>query len=50
MRLWLSGMCWKMVESAEGGTYRAVYTIKPADAVYVLHCFQKKSAQGIATL
>lgn len=39
----------EVVESAEGGTYRAVYTVKIADAVYVLHCFQKKSTHGIAT-
>ncbi len=30
-------------------TYRAVYTVKLAGAVYVLHCFQKKSKKGIAT-
>ncbi|MCM2359931.1 MAG: type II toxin-antitoxin system RelE/ParE family toxin [Geobacteraceae bacterium] len=29
--------------------YRAVYTVRFADAVYVLHVFQKKSKQGIAT-
>jgi phage-related protein len=39
----------EVVESAEGGTYRAVYTVRFADAVYVLHCFQKKSTHGIAT-
>jgi phage-related protein len=39
----------EVVESADGGTYRAVYTVKIAGAVYVLHCFQKKSIQGIAT-
>ena len=39
----------EVVESADGGTYRAVYTVRFADAVYVLHCFQKKSTQGIAT-
>jgi phage-related protein len=33
-----------------GGTYRAVYTVKFAEAVFVLHCFQKKSKRGIATL
>ena len=38
-----------MVESEAGGTYRAVYTVKVAGAVYVLHCFQKKSTSGIAT-
>jgi len=32
-----------------GNTYRAVYTVKLADGVYVLHCFQKKSTSGIAT-
>ena len=39
----------EVVESADGDTYRAVYTVRFADAVYVLHCFQKKSTQGIAT-
>ena len=29
--------------------YRAVYTVKFEDAVYVLHAFQKKSTKGIAT-
>lgn len=32
-----------------GGTYRALYTVKFAEAVFVLHCFQKKSKRGIAT-
>jgi phage-related protein len=39
----------EMVEDCFGDTYRAVYTVKIADAVYVLHCFQKKSKQGIET-
>jgi phage-related protein len=39
----------EVVESEEGGTYRAVYTVKLNHAVYVLHCFQKKSTDGIAT-
>ncbi|MBL8220020.1 MAG: type II toxin-antitoxin system RelE/ParE family toxin, partial [Bryobacterales bacterium] len=30
-------------------TYRTVYTVRFADAVYVLHAFQKKSKKGIAT-
>lgn len=38
------------VENDSGGTYRAVYTVRFAGAVYVLHCFQKKSKAGIATL
>ena len=39
----------EVVESEAGSTYRAVYTVKIARAVYVLHCFQKKSTSGIAT-
>jgi phage-related protein len=39
----------EVVESEAGSTYRAVYTVKIASAVYVLHCFQKKSTSGIAT-
>lgn len=39
----------EVVEDDTGGTYRAVYTVKFADAVFVLHCFQKKSKRGIAT-
>jgi phage-related protein len=37
------------VEDFDGDTYRAVYTVKFALAVYVLHVFQKKSRSGIAT-
>jgi phage-related protein len=39
----------EVVESDQGGTYRAVYTVKFKEAVFVLHCFQKKSKSGIAT-
>ena len=39
----------KVVEDDAGGTYRAVYTVKFAEAMFVLHCFQKKSKRGIAT-
>ena len=39
----------EVVEDDTGGTYRAVYTVKFAEAVFVLHCFQKKSKRGIAT-
>jgi phage-related protein len=39
----------EIVDDFDGNTYRAVYTVKFADAVYVLHCFQKKSKHGIAT-
>jgi phage-related protein len=33
----------------DGNTYRAVYTVRFAGVVYVLHAFQKKSKKGIAT-
>ena len=39
----------EVVESDRDGTYRAVYTVCFANAVYVLHCFQKKSTSGIVT-
>lgn len=39
----------EVIEDARGGTYRAVYTVRIADAVYVLHCFQKKSVRGVET-
>lgn len=39
----------EIVEDCSGDTYRAVYTVRFADAVYVLHVFQKKSKHGIVT-
>lgn len=39
----------EVVEDSRGDTYRAVYTVRFAEAVYVLHCFQKKSKRGIQT-
>lgn len=39
----------EVVEDLQGDTYRAVYTVRFANAVYVLHCFQKKSTKGIET-
>lgn len=39
----------EIVEDGRGGTYRAVYTIKFKEAVFVLHVFQKKSKHGIET-
>src|SRR5215467_613669 len=36
-------------ESHDGNAYRAVYTVRFSDAVYVLHAFQKKSTTGIKT-
>lgn len=39
----------EIVEDHVGDTYRAVYTIRYATAVYVLHAFKKKSPRGIKT-
>ena len=39
----------EVVEHDVSGTYRAVYTVRFAEAVFVLHCFQKKSKRGIET-
>ena len=36
-------------ESQQGNAYRAIYTVRYEDTVYVLHAFQKKSRKGIAT-
>jgi phage-related protein len=49
----LTGFCGATVveirESHDGNAYRAVYTVRYADAAYALHAFQKKSKRGIAT-
>lgn len=37
----------EVVEDFRSDTYRAVYTVKFAGWVYVLHCFQKKSKSSI---
>jgi phage-related protein len=39
----------EIVESRHGNAYRAVYTVRFAGAVYVLHAFQKKSKSGVKT-
>lgn len=39
----------EVVEDCEGSTYRAVYTVRFDEVIYVLHVFQKKSKNGIAT-
>jgi len=36
----------EIVEDQRGDTYRAIYTVRLAHAVYVLHYFQKKSPRG----
>lgn len=39
----------ELVEDFDSDTYRAVYTVRFDTAIYVLHCFKKKSKQGIKT-
>ncbi len=39
----------ELIEDFSTDTYRAVYTVRFAGVVYVLHVFQKKSTQGIKT-
>lgn len=38
----------EIVDDLDGDTFRAVYTVRFAKAVYVLHTFQKKSKRGVA--
>jgi phage-related protein len=39
----------EVIARHDSDTFRAVYTVRLADVVYVLHIFQKKSKRGIAT-
>ena len=39
----------ELVEDHDGDTYRAVYTVKFKEVIYVLHAFKKKSPKGIKT-
>ena len=39
----------EVVEDFDGSSFRAVYTVRFDNGVYVLHCFQKKSHKGIET-
>jgi phage-related protein len=43
------GSVFEIVVDEVGGTWRAVYTVRFREAIYVLHAFQKKSKRGIAT-
>ena len=40
---------YELVDDHRGDTYRAVYTLRIAGAVHVLHAFQKKSKSGTKT-
>ena len=39
----------EMAEDHGGDTYRAIYTVRFREVVYVLHAFQKKSPKGVRT-
>ena len=39
----------EIIVDHDGNTWRAVYTVRFQEAIYVLHAFQKKSKKGIAT-
>ena len=39
----------EVVEDHLGDAFRAIYTVKIGESIYVLHCFQKKSKSGIET-
>jgi phage-related protein len=39
----------EIIAPYDGDTFRAAYTVRFGDAIYVLHAFQKKSKKGIAT-
>jgi len=39
----------ELVDDFDGDAYRAVYTVRFGDAVYVLHAFKKKSKRGVKT-
>jgi phage-related protein len=39
----------ELIEDRRGDTWRMVYTVRFLKAVYVLHCFQKKSPSGVRT-
>jgi phage-related protein len=39
----------EIVSDYRGDTFRAVYTVRLGERVYVLHAFQKKAKRGIAT-
>jgi len=39
----------ELIDNHDGDTYRAVYTVRFDEAIYVLHSFKKKSKRGIRT-
>jgi phage-related protein len=49
MRGFGGGSIVEIIAHHRGDTWRTVYTVRFAEAIYVLHAFQKKSTSGIAT-
>jgi phage-related protein len=45
----IGGGVFEIATRYDGNAYRAVYAVKLAERVYVLHVFQKKSKTGIKT-
>jgi phage-related protein len=45
----LGGGVWELAIRSRGDAYRVVYALQLADAVWIVHAFQKKSKSGIAT-
>lgn len=39
----------EIVENRHGNAYRAVYTVRFEEVLYVLHCFKRKSRRGVKT-
>lgn len=39
----------EIIENYDTDTYRAVYTVRFREILYVLHVFQKKSKRGVET-
>ena len=39
----------ELVEDYDGDTYRAAYTVKFKEVIYVLHAFKKRSPKGVKT-
>jgi phage-related protein len=40
---------WELAIRSHGDAYRVVYALQLADAIWIVHAFQKKSKSGIAT-
>ena len=49
LKRFTGGSVLEVTADHDGNTWRAVYTLRYKDALYVLHAFQKKSKQGIKT-